>query len=171
MKRLPGPEEVLARLFQQVELDKINQEVDEMSDEQIEKELAAEGYDAARIDAAFAPQQAMLDELLADERRQTRQKVTSYAAGVVTGAAVAMIVRPAPRPITQPESTEVQHEERPRISAPRPTAAESRALAFQACDRGDWAECAEQLDLAKELDPAGENDPAVQKARRLIAHH
>ena len=58
------PEQVLARIFEQVELDAINQEVDAMSDEQIAKELEAEGYTQAKIDAAFDAQQKMLGALL-----------------------------------------------------------------------------------------------------------
>ncbi len=65
----PTPEEVLATIFEQVELDKINQEVDAMTDEQIQTELAAEGYTQAKIDKAFEKQQKMLDEL--EDRGET----------------------------------------------------------------------------------------------------
>jgi hypothetical protein len=158
----PTPEEVLATIFEQVELDTINQEVDAMTDEQIQKELVAEGYTQAKIDKAFEKQQKMLDDLDAAEKRQRRLAVVSYIGGVATAAAVALAVRPPPVTGLGPTAT-----------AAKPPASPAEALrsdAFEACGRGRWDECARKLDEAKALDPEGESAPDVRNARRLLAN-
>ena len=160
----PTPEQVLATIFEQVELDKINQEVDAMTDEQIQKELAAEGHTQAKIDKAFEKQQQMLDELEAEERRQRRLQVMSYVGGVATAAAVAVGVRVTTTTPTVPTST--------AVGEPAPSqAAKLREEAFEACGRGRWAECEQKLDEAKALDPDGDVDPDVRNARRLVENH
>jgi hypothetical protein len=161
----PTPEQVLATLFEQVELDKINQEVDAMTDEQIAKDLEAAGHTQAKIDAAFAPQQKMLDELLADERAQKRQQVLSYAGGLATAAAVALVVRSS-----TPSSPAVPTASPPATASPS-RANDLRKEAFEACGRGHWADCTRLLDEAMKLDPDGESDPDVRQARSLAAHH
>ncbi len=98
----PTPQEILATIFEQVELDQINQEIDAMTDEQISKELEAEGYTQAKIDAAFSKQQEMLDELLDDEKRQRRRTALAFAAGVATTAVAAAVVH-----ATTPSSPEI----------------------------------------------------------------
>lgn len=153
--------EVLATIFEQVELDKINQEIDAMSDEQIVAELEAEGYTQAKIDAAFAEQQKMLDALLADEKRRRRMQVVTYVGGFATAAAVALVVR---HDTTTPPTVP------PPVGAPSP-AETLREEAFEACGRGHWQVCEHKLDEAKGLDEDGERDPDVQRARKLIAEH
>jgi hypothetical protein len=157
----PTPEEVLATIFEQVKLDKINQEVEAMSDERIAKELEAEGYTAAKIDKAFEKQQKMLDELNAEEKRQRRQQVVSYVGGVATAAAVALAVRATTTTPTVPTAS--------TAAKPPPSPAEAlRRDAFEACGRGRWAECERKLDEAKQLDPDGDSDPDVRNARRML---
>jgi hypothetical protein len=162
----PTPEEVLARIFEQVELDKINQEVEAMTDGEIAKELEAEGYTQAKIDKAFEKQQKMLDELEAEEKRQRRQQVLSYVGGVATAAAVTLAVRATttttPTGPVGPTAT---------ATAAKSPAEVIRSEAFEACGRGRWDECARRLDEAKKLDPDGENDPDVRNARRLLESH
>jgi len=161
----PTAEQVLSRIFDQVELDKINQEVDAMSDEQIAKELEAEGWKQAKIDKAFEKQQKMLDELLAEEKRERRKQAVIYASGLATAAAVALVVRSTTTTTpTVPTATTASH--------PPPSRAEElRNEAFDACGRGHFADCEHKLDEAMKLEPDGENDPDVQNARRLITHH
>jgi hypothetical protein len=159
-------EQVLSRIFDQVELDKINQEVDAMSDEQIAKELEADGYTQAKIDKAFEKQQKMLDDLLAEEKRERRKQAVIYASGLATAAAVALVVRSTTTTTTPTTPTATT------ASPPPPSRTEElRKEAFDACGRGHFTDCERKLDEAKQLDPNGDNDPDVQNARRLIAHH
>jgi hypothetical protein len=155
-------EQVLATIFEQVELDEINQEVDAMSDEQIAADLEARGITQAKIDAAFAGQQKLLDEMLADEKRQRRHDAVVYIGGLATAAAVALVIRSATTTTTTYPVPTV------------PTAAASpadgiRKEAFEACGRGHWAECERKLDEAKQLDPEGESNADVQQARRMAS--
>jgi hypothetical protein len=160
----PTPQEVLGRIFEQVELDTINQEVDAMTDEQIAQSLEADGYTQATIDAAFAKQQKMLDDMLADEKRQRRRDAITYTAGLATAAAVALVVRTAttpPGPTIPTGSTAA----RPPLSEVE----ELRAQAFEACGRGHWDECLRKLDDAKKLDPRGDAVPDVERARETAS--
>jgi hypothetical protein len=160
----PTQEEVLGRIFEQVELDKFNQEVDAMTDEQIAQSLEAEGYTQAKIDAAFSKQQKMLDDLLDEEKRRRRRAAISYAAGVATATAVAVVVHATTTPSgpTIPTGT--------TASRPPPSVAEElRTQAFEACGRGHFEECMRKLDDAKKLDPDGDDAADVQSARTLAS--
>ncbi len=158
------PEQVLSRIFEQVELDEINQEIDAMSDEQIAADLEARGFTQAKIDAAFAEQQKMLDEMLAEEKRQRRREAVVYIGGLATAAAVALVVRS-----TTPETTTTVPSANAAARPPQSRASELRNEAFDACGRGHWAECEQKLDEAKALEPEGERDPDVQHARRMAS--
>jgi hypothetical protein len=165
----PTAAEVLSTIFEQVELDKINQEVDAMSDDEIAKDLEAAGYTQAKIDAAFAKQQKMLDEMLADEKHQRRQQAVVYIGGLATAAAVALVVKSSTPSTT---TTTVPTVPTATTAAPPTSRAEDlRKEAFEACGRGHFAECEHELDEAKTLDARGDADPDVQRARRLIAEH
>lgn len=170
----PTEEQVLRTIFEQVSLDEINREVDAMSDEQIAKELEAEGYTQAKIDKAFEKQQKMLDELLAEEKRERRKQAITYVSGVATAAAVALVVRAATPTTTPTVPTSATGGAATGGAATGGAATgveELRKDAFEACGRGHFAECERKLDEAKKLDPQGESHPDVQNARRLIARH
>jgi hypothetical protein len=159
----PTAEEVLTTIFEQVELDKINQEIDAMTDEEIAASLEAEGHTQAKIDAAFSKQQKMLDEMITDEKRQRRHDAVVYIGGLATAAAVALVIRSSTTTTT------------PTYPVPTvPTASSSpadsiRQEAFEACGRGHWAECERKLDEAKAIDPEGETNADVQQARRMAS--
>ncbi len=154
----PTAEQVLATIFEQVELDKINQQVDAMSDEQIAKELEAEGYTQAKIDKAFEKQQKMLDELLGEEKRERRKQAVIYASGLATAAAVALVVRSTTTTATTttPTATTASH--------PPPSRAEElRKEAFDACGRGHWADCERKLDEATSSSQTGRPIPTSER--------
>jgi hypothetical protein len=156
----PTPHEVLTTIFEQVKLDEINQELDDMSDEDIAKDLEAAGYTQAQIDKAFEKQQKMLDDLSAEEKRERRRQVASYVGGLATAAAVVLAVRTRSTPETFPTATSA--------ATTQATPETLRKDAFEACGRGHWAECERKLDDAKALDPDGERDPDVRNARKLL---
>lgn len=94
-----------------------------------------------------------------------REVAILAALGVIVGALVLLLRRPAPAPIADD----------PRAVPIDPRAEQIRGDALARCDaaakdpgdaRATWKECLDGLDEARRLDPAGEARPEVRRARQ-----
>jgi hypothetical protein len=147
---------------QQGEIDEIVEKTMAMSDEEIERELAAEGIDVAELDAHLAERAEELFARFAPPRSRARGRVAvGFGAGVLTGASAlaalaqtgVVSVGGAVATLATPSTT----------GAPAP---DLRKQAFELCGRGRWQECLARFDEAKTLDAEGDKDPEVQAARK-----
>jgi len=163
-------EETIDAARQQGAIDEVVQKARAMSDEQIERELVADGVDVTALDARLAARAKALFETRRSLPTGARKKIAAgFGAGVAaTGAVLAALAQtgvvsvtagaPTLASTTSSPPTELEH------------ANELRKAAFEACGRGRWQECIARFDEAKALDPRGDADAEVQGARqRAIA--
>jgi hypothetical protein len=146
-----------------------------LSDEELDRELGAEGIDAhalrargealaAKLEAKRTAAMPKLDRKAPSGRR--KRWVTLLAAATLSAVAAAVAIPTAvmiARGELWPNDASVS-------SSDRENAALLRRDALHACDEKQWLECRHGLDAAKALDPKGDESPDVQEARRAIAH-
>ncbi len=128
-----------------------------LSDDALDRELAAEGFDPAaeraRGRALGAPARRL------QLRPPSVPRWVPLLAAVFALGALALAIGPG-----------LSHSD--RVSSPpphEPSPADLRHRAFEACDAERWAECLANLDAAWAQDRAGDEDPRVQSARRRAA--
>lgn len=81
--------------------------------------------------------------------------------GVAERRAVVAFFKPAPEaPSPAPTA--------PPGPTPFERAEALRGDAREACNRGDWGSCSDELDKAKTIDPAGESTPGVRQLRQKV---
>lgn len=171
----------LADVLHEIALEEDLAEFQAMDAAEVDREIAASGFDIdrvqARIDEALAASRAaasaqasvpapakVVDLQAARERRATRWGLLSVAAAaaLVLGGTGTQLVATRMPPTTVTYPTSVQPPARVGV------AFGMKRDALRACKMGYFAECEEKLDRAKQLWPAVENDPAVAEARAAI---
>jgi tetratricopeptide (TPR) repeat protein len=173
------PEQALANLRADVELDRIAERVDAMTDEEIDAELAKKGIDPAEM---LEKDRAMIERLapaakpasnVRDIRSTRRWPIVVAVAATLSVAAAAVLVigrtgnLPAaflpepPLTTTAATGTPTGDTTHPAVSDPQ----YARFLAYQYFAEGRYAECLNELEKAKKLDPIGDTDETVQSVR------
>jgi hypothetical protein len=157
--------------------------LDDATDEEVERQMKAQGVRAARVPdveklvANVATRRDKYRDNAAKKavavvRPPSRTRWIAWLAAAAIGAAVVVLVakrqevialfhrEPAPpRPLQKPEDIILVRQERANAL---------RREAFAACDQASWTLCEVRLDEARSLDPKGEEDPRVQEARKQI---
>jgi hypothetical protein len=161
-KREPRtPAEVLEALEDEAEADRILG----LSDEELDKELAAEGVDPEAVrerGKAFAeklmqqhapgePEKVRPLRRRGSARGSAMVWISGAALAAASVAAVISTQPPPPRP--------------PAAGAPA-DAVGLRRRAADDCAAGRWSACLEDLNRAEELDPDGAKDPGVVRLKR-----
>ncbi len=132
-----------------------------MDDAELDRELAAGGFDPA---AVRAKGQALGESLMRAAKRA--RLVKGAKVGAVVGAVVAIaigaawVLRPPPPLPIGPEPPAPS-----TVPKPGPSPRELRLEAMNACDARDWGRCVELLDRAAAVDPAGNGTAEVQATR------
>jgi hypothetical protein len=161
-----------------------------LSDEELDRELAEEGFDPKAVRARGAELAAKLGIAVPEEARAVGAAIAPVAAVVLAhpvdiararrlrrgmwlaaAAIVAVAVLVAvPAVVTTIAKRDVIRPDRVEASAEtnEMRAAVLRRDAVRACDEERWVRCERELDEAKALDPAGEASAEVKKARRAI---
>jgi len=136
-----------------------------MDDAELDRELAAGGFDPA---AVRAKGQALGESLMRAAKRA--RLVKGAKVGAVVGAVVAIAVGAAW--VLRPQGVLPIGPEPPAPSAvpePGPTPRELRLEATNACDAREWGRCVELLDQAAAVDPAGDGTAEVEATRARAA--
>jgi hypothetical protein len=182
----PDRDEALRRAAEDAEAEAAMDRVLAMSDEQVEKELVAQGFDLEKVRGDAAAMAATLEARAAREAadappgggeehvapvvelsfyRRNRVLLIAVAALALAGAGVAALALHGDIPILRPENTYP----RPRERTPEQIkAAALRAQAREACVMRDATTCRAKLDEAKELDAEGETVRDVVETRRML---
>lgn len=136
-----------------------------MDDAELDRELAAGGFDPA---AVRAKGQALGESLMRAAKRA--RLVRGAKIGAVVGAVVAIAVGAAW--VLRPPGVMPIGPEPPAPSVaptPGPAPRELRLEATNACDARRWERCVELLDRAAAVDPAGDGTAEVQATRARAA--
>jgi hypothetical protein len=180
--RKPTP----AELWEAIDADGAHAErarIEAMSPEDIERDLAAAGFDpeavrvdadriAARIEKA-PPAVARPGTRSAGGRRVATRAMWLLAAALACAALFVFAWRAAISPsakIAAPIEPDNATLPPRRVTPPGPSAEDAvsqRTEATRACEVGAWATCLHALDGARAIDPAGDADPEVQRMRRV----
>jgi hypothetical protein len=169
-------DQTLDALHQAAEDSDFLDEVLSMSKEEVDKDLQKAGIDLKALDARMATREAEI-RLAQDgpapevSKSRTAAPVSGFskklaALFVAIGTFLGGIGTYAVELWTA--STTVAPVIGPAIAfSAAPTAEELRTKGFEACGRGHWQECLDDLDLAKAQNPDGDAQPEVQNARTL----
>jgi hypothetical protein len=168
-------------------------ELEEMSEEEIDRELRAAGMDPERMErdgnalaerlmreagvpeavSAIEPRdgvsrvaQARPAVIELSERRRVRWPLLLVAAVIASVAAATAVTIARRDDVLPPVPKDVPQETpAPPVPSPLELAATYRQDAQDAFARGDWQACLASLDRAKAIDPAGDAFEGVQRLR------
>jgi len=164
-KRTLQPHETWDALLKMARDDEIER-VAGLSDEELDRELAAEGFDPRVLRARGAELAEKLKYATPMKAKGGRSAFPRTAATIAAGAVAAAIpivvlevANHKPVESGGPEAATVTPHER---------AEAMRRAAARACQERHWQECRRWLDDAERLDPAGEGAPEVIEMRRAL---
>jgi len=174
-------EETIQAARRQGEIDEIIQKTLAMSDDEIARELEADGVDVSELDERLAARGKELFAVPGEQsedppqagrqpeghsgaarRRNVPRTAIAFGAGVGTTAAVLAALAGA-GVITTTGTAPLETTGNPPPLTP---ARKLRSEAFEACGRGHWQQCIDRFNEARTLDPAGDTDPDVVDARK-----
>ena len=155
-------EETLAAVHEAAEDSNILDEVLAMKSEQVDAELAKAGIDVDALDQRLAAREAEVRKSQEDEPPRSGLRMVSQRLAALVATGTLFVGGAGGYTVEALNVASRMAQTTLHAAAPRP---ELRDKAFQACGRGHWRECLDELDRAKVVDPDGDAEPEVQQAR------
>jgi len=159
-------DDLLARIEEQEEKDDAER-ILAMSDEELDAELAAGGYDPQAVRAKGRALGAQIESAARRARLRRGAAVGAVATAVIAIATAWYLSRRSAPPSIVPEP--ILSPSPSPTPTPSPGPKELRLEAMTACDRKEWQRCVQLLERAQALDPAGDLAPDVKAARDRAA--